>query len=212
MELPSPPPVSGDWTAAADPPAAGTPTWGVVDFYPRQGEWSEADYFALDVGRQIDFCDGVLEFLPMPTFKHQKLVDWLAAELRKALDWDRVATSLYRLRIRPGKYRQADVIATRDESAFTDDYATAADLVIEVLSPGTKNRERDEVTKRAEYAEARVPEYWIVDPAGPRVEVLRLSGGEYETAGVYEVDAVVECESIDGFRVAVADLLALVGG
>jgi Uma2 family endonuclease len=43
------------------------------------------------------------------------------------------------------------------------------DLVVEVLSG---NRSHDRLTKRLLYAEAGVPEYWIVDPVGRHVEVV----------------------------------------
>jgi len=49
-----------------------------------------------------------------------------------------------------------------------------ADLVIEVVSPD--DRSRDLVVKRAEYEQARIPEYWILDPE--RKEALFLVLGK----------------------------------
>ena len=50
-------------------------------------------------------------------------------------------------------------------------------LVIEVLSPGT--RTRDHTIKRDLFERSGVREYWLVDPDGERVTVLRraASGG-----------------------------------
>ena len=52
------------------------------------------------------------------------------------------------------------------------------DLVVEILSPGT--RQRDLATKRTLYARFGVQEYWIVDPDARSVTVLTLAGDHYE--------------------------------
>jgi Uma2 family endonuclease len=44
----------------------------------------------------------------------------------------------------------------------TFDYWEGADLVVEIVN--RDDPARDLETKRAEYAEAGIPEYWIVDP------------------------------------------------
>lgn len=53
----------------------------------------------------------------------------------------------------------------------------APDLVVEILSPGSVYR--DQVEKRALYAQCGVQEYWIVDPDAKSVEINRLQGGVY---------------------------------
>jgi Uma2 family endonuclease len=52
-------------------------------------------------------------------------------------------------------------------------------LVVEVLSPGKKNRERDLVRKRDQYAARCIPEYWLVDPEVETVTVLVWENGVY---------------------------------
>jgi Uma2 family endonuclease len=51
-------------------------------------------------------------------------------------------------------------------------------LLIEILSPGT--RRRDEGLKRALYERKGVNEYWMVDPKREIVTVFRLQEGGYE--------------------------------
>jgi Uma2 family endonuclease len=51
-----------------------------------------------------------------------------------------------------------DVNDPRNQNAFW----LGADLVVEIVSPD--DVERDIVIKRADYAEAGIPEYWIVNP------------------------------------------------
>ena len=57
------------------------------------------------------------------------------------------------------------------------DYAGAPDLVVEILSPGEANRERDLDEKRRRYAMRAIPHYWIADPATGLVTWLRLQQG-----------------------------------
>ncbi|CAN5864405.1 Uma2 family endonuclease [soil metagenome] len=53
----------------------------------------------------------------------------------------------------------------------------APDLVVEILSPGT--RRRDEGTKRRLYERMQVGEYWTVDPMREIITIHRLTGGRY---------------------------------
>ena len=64
-----------------------------------------------------------------------------------------------------------------------NEYWEGADLVVEVVSDD--DRRRDLETKRFEYADTGIPEYWIVDPQLGEVSVLKLAGNRYETDGVY---------------------------
>lgn len=59
----------------------------------------------------------------------------------------------------------------------------APDVSIEILSPGT--RDRDLRVKRKIYSRFGVKEYWIVDPETERAEVLLWSELGYASNGVY---------------------------
>jgi Uma2 family endonuclease len=63
----------------------------------------------------------------------------------------------------------------------------APNLVVEILSPGT--RRRDEGLKRALYERMRVEEYWIVDPKREIVTAFRLQDGRYERKEYTSADA-----------------------
>jgi Uma2 family endonuclease len=55
-----------------------------------------------------------------------------------------------------------------------------ADIVIEVISP--ESQERDRIEKLREYAQAGIPEYWLIDPGLRTAEFFILQDGEYEAA------------------------------
>jgi Uma2 family endonuclease len=60
-------------------------------------------------------------------------------------------------------------------------------LVVEVVSPGKENEDRDYRYKRSEYAARGIAEYWIVDPERVQVVVLTWVDGLYEEA-IYQDD------------------------
>jgi Uma2 family endonuclease len=81
-------------------------------------------------------------------------------------------------------------------------------LAIEVVSEGEENRRRDLEVKRQEYARARIPEYWIVDAEQNRIIVLALDGDAYREHGMFGADDLATSTVLDGFAVAVKDVLA----
>ncbi len=64
-------------------------------------------------------------------------------------------------------------------------------LVVEIVSPGKTNRDRDYVSKRAQYAGLGVPEYWLVDPAAQTVMVLSLAVETYQEVGVFGLQRAI---------------------
>ena len=82
--------------------------------------------------------------------------------------------------------RYPDLVVLRDEHiALTQRRLTITLdmpppwLVVEVISPGKRNRERERIRKLAQYAARCIPEYWLVDPEAETVTVLVWESGEY---------------------------------
>ncbi|MEB3211478.1 MAG: Uma2 family endonuclease [Leptolyngbyaceae bacterium] len=75
-------------------------------------------------------------------------------------------------------------------------------LVVEVVSPGKANRDRDYRFKRSEYGARSIPEYWIVDPEQEKISVLTL------VDGWYEVEEFTEDEVIQSPQFANLNLIA----
>lgn len=80
-----------------------------------------------------------------------------------------------------------------------------ADMVVEIISPD--NPERDTVTKRADYAEASIPEYWIVHPEEETITVLWLTGEVYVEHGVFRRGQQATSVLLQGFSVDVNAVL-----
>jgi Uma2 family endonuclease len=65
-------------------------------------------------------------------------------------------------------------------------------LVAEVLSPGKRNRDRDLMRKRDQYAARGIPEYWLLDTEAQTVTVLQWREGIYGEVGMFrEGDRIV---------------------
>ena len=175
-----------------------------------QGLWTEAQYLRLTdrVRRLLEFSDGCLDVLPMPTDRHQVILRFLFLALFPFVRGagGTVLFAPLRLRIRDGKFGEPDLLLVRDanDPRRRNDYWCGADLVAEVVSPD--DTERDTMTKRLDYAEARIPEYRIVNPVDETVTVLVLDGDAYAEHGVFGRGARAESVCLDGFSVDVADV------
>ena len=160
------------------------PAWQIAKLFPDQGDWSESDYLLLTErsNRLAEFTDGRIEVLPMPTMVHQRIVRYLIGLLLSLVgNRGEVLFAPLRVRLRSGKFREPDVLFMLAEHAdrMNNEFWEGADLVMEIVNED--DPERDLQTKRLEYAEAGIPEYWIVDPRMKTVTVLKLEEGRYVT-------------------------------
>lgn len=178
-----------------------------IDLLPLQGLWTEEQYLRLtdQTNRFIEFTEGYVEVLPMPTRKHQAISRCLFLALLAFVQ--RLGGTVFyaplRVRVAPGRFREPDLVLLldvndpRNQNAFW----LGADLVVEIVSPD--HAERDTVTKRADYAEAGIPEYWIVNSEDETIAVLRLEGSSYITHGVFRRGDTATSSLLQGFTVSV---------
>ena len=172
---------------------------------PRQGRWAEDAYLWLTdrTKRLIELTDGNIEVLPVPTDEHQSLVAFLY-EAFSVFVRERGGKALFaplRLRVGEGKFREPDLLVVGDagDPRRRSRFWLGADLVVEVVSPDQP--ERDLVEKRAEYAEAGIPEYWIVDPRFEVTTVLKLEGAAYVDHGVFTRGMRADSVLLKGFSI-----------
>jgi Uma2 family endonuclease len=178
------------------------------EIVPRQGTWSEDEYLVLtgSCKRLVEYTDGCLDILPWPTDKHQATLGFLLVAFHNFVD-ARGGTVLFaplRLRIRPGKFREPDLLLliSSSDARRQNRFWKGADLVVEIVSEDKP--ERDLIDKRADYAEGRIPEYWIVNPLTETITVLALRGDAYEDVGAYRRGQEVASTLLAGFSVPVA--------
>lgn len=191
----------------------GEPVWELAYLFPYQGDWSEEEYLALKTNHLIEFTDGRLEILPMPTLLHQIIVAFLYNALKEFIEpqgLGRVLFAPLRVRVRPKKYREPDIVYLSAErfQSIKGEYPDGADLVMEVVSGSDEDRERDLVTKRYDYAQGGISEYWIVDPQEKTITVLKLEDKQYVEHGRFTPGMQATSALLPGFAVEVAETFA----
>ena len=134
---------------------------GLVSEVLPQGCWRDDDYLWLtDRSRRlVEFTDGYLELLPMPSRGHQRVLAFLFMAFRQFLApaGGEALFAPLRLRVREGMFREPDLLAVRhaQDPRSGNRFWTGADVVAEVVSPD--GEERDLIDKRSDYAEAAIP-------------------------------------------------------
>jgi Uma2 family endonuclease len=189
--------------------------WDVARLYPPQGQWDESDYLALteNMNRLVELSDGYLEVLPMPKTSHQRIVQYLSTLLAAFVTARSLGTVLFaplRIKLGKGRFREPDVVfmAAAHAARIGEDYWDGADLVIEVLSTHAKDRKRDLVTKRREYAQAGIAEYWIVDPQEKRITVLKRRGKTYVVHCEAQSEGTITSSLLKGLEVSAGKVFA----
>ena len=178
--------------------------------FPRQGEWTEADYFRLpESNRIIELSEGRLIISPSPTEKHQKIsskIYLLMGSFVISRKLGEVRYSPLDVRLWEGKIRQPDIIFMSNEhlDRITEEMWGVPDLVVEILSEGTASIDRGK--KYREYQKAGVLEYWIVDPFKQNVEIYTLEHGNYSLFGKWGTGESV-LPLLGGTRIAKSKLL-----
>ena len=148
--------------------------------------WSEPEYLELSERTNwlIEMSNGSIEVLDYPTLTHQRILGFMCRCLDNFVrprDLGHAIFAAYPLRLGNLQFREPDILfaLTEHSSWFGEKFATGADLVMEVVS---EDRGRDFETKRSEYEQAGIPEYWIVDPREEQITILRLENGAYVAA------------------------------
>ncbi|MBA3450276.1 MAG: Uma2 family endonuclease [Chloroflexia bacterium] len=134
-------------------------------------------------GDRHELIDGELVVTPAPIPIHQFIsinFEFGLVQHVRANNLGKVAHAPIDIRLTPENVLNPDIIfIARDRLHVVGPKTVDAppDLVVEILSPGT--RRRDLTVKRDLYAQFGVQEYWIVDPAARSVEVLERVGNSF---------------------------------
>jgi Uma2 family endonuclease len=175
---------------------------------PPQGEWTYEDYLVLpDDGKRYEVVQGVLYMPPSPNVWHQRAAGAIFYHLYKNIHLaglGEVFSAPFDVILGPKDKPQPDVLVVLNEHLDRITKAGvmgAPDLVVEIVSPASFGLDRG--GKLVAYANAGVPEYWIVTPDKCTVELLILQNGEYQPQGVFYGSAVLPSRVLPGFNVKV---------
>jgi Uma2 family endonuclease len=79
-------------------------------------------------------------------------------------------------------------------------------LVIEIVSPGEIQRNRDYIAKRGQYQERGIPEYWIIDPDAQTVLVLKLVEQTYTELGSFSGEEQIQSPQFQNLNLTAAQI------
>ncbi len=95
---------------------------------------------------------------------------------------------------------------TGNDEKFPGKFNAAPELLIEVLSYGSRDLVRDRVRKREIYGQFGVREYWIVNGMLNEIEVYRLDGENEVLVNHYRIGEAIETPLLPEFSLKLSDI------
>lgn len=151
------------------------------------------EYLAYDGGTdtRYELINGELVEMPPESPLNCRIARFLFVQFVQLVPFNRICMKDTEIEVmgRRATTRYPDLMILTDElesalqgqrrSTITREMSPPA-LVVEVVSPGKENQNRDYRYKRSEYAARGILEYWIIDPEKEQILVLLLVDGLYE--------------------------------
>ena len=176
----------------------------------RKIKFTYEDYKSLPESetKRYELLGGDLVLVPSPTEYHQRISGNLEFVLRQFVrekGLGRVYHAPLDVVLGEGEERevvQPDIFfisKERFQIIAEEEIRGAPDLVIEITSPATEDRDRH--YKKTLYARHGVREYWIVDPEARKVEVFALGEKGFELVRAYEAGEALRSPLLEGLEV-----------
>ena len=171
------------------------------------------EFIALgETNERLELFGGVLYLMSTPSIDHQFLMRRLIVHLESYLDGytlppaeihHDMTTILSFARQNAVEPDLVIIVSGRDDIGGRIHVEGVPDIVVEILST---DRRHDLVRKRRIYAEAGVPEYWIVDPRNDTLLPLALQDGGYPDRPALGVGDTLTTPLLPGLVIPLADL------
>ncbi len=187
--------------------------------YKRNQRYTYADYLSWKDDERWELIDGIaFNMTPAPSREHQEILVEFVFVIRAYLENRkcRVFPAPFDVRLPRGGKKgdddidtvvQPDISVVCDPSKLdTRGCVGAPDLVIEILSPYTADRDMRD--KFFLYERSGVREYWIVDPGNLSVHAHRLDeSGKYAPVKVYFREDAIESTALPGLSIDLKNIL-----
>ncbi|MBF0491900.1 MAG: Uma2 family endonuclease [Deltaproteobacteria bacterium] len=151
------------------------------------------DYIQLPEDKRYELIDGDLYMVPAPIPFHQKVIMYLAFELQRFVEKQKIGEIFFApvdVYLSDEDVVQPDLLfISKNRSGIIEEkyICGAPDLVVEVLSPASKAR--DKGIKKHLYDKFGVQEYWLVDPEAKSIEVLQMKEAGLKTFKVFAANS-----------------------
>lgn len=161
------------------------------------------DYRLMPEDRRYELIDGDFYMTPSPVTKHQLASIHLERLIEQYVRQNNLGTVLHApmdVVLSDEDVVQPDILFISNERKGIikpENIRGAPDLIVEILSPATA--ERDLTVKKGLYAKFAVREYWIVDPDQKTVAVMTWSEEGFRTHQVYPADGTLRSPIFPGW-------------
>lgn len=168
------------------------------------------DYLNTPEDKRYELLDGELVRTPAPGELHQSIsaqLGWRLVQFASENSLGRVYHAPFDVVLSDVDVVQPDLLFVSNERNHIITSANiqgAPDLVVEILSSSTADRDR--TFKRTLYARHGVKEYWMVDVGTKEVTVLLLGERGYEVADVYGEGHTLTSKTLQDFRLNIGDI------
>lgn len=159
---------------------------------------------------KLELIAGVLYMSPPPEYTHDNTVGrlnlLLAAEILRLGLKGRLLTPRAAIWTSDRTYLEPDLfyVSKETEARLDPEHRTTADLVIEVISPGSAIYDRN--TKADTYAALGVQELWLVDEKKETVEVRTLAGNRFADEQLFVKGESLHSSVIPGLTIEVTKI------
>ena len=172
------------------------------------------DYQTAPADTRYELLDGDLLMVPAPNLKHQEVQGQLQIELGLFLrkrQLGRLFAAPCDVILSDNDVVQPDLVFVSHERehllANGQNVRGAPDLVIEILSPGTA--EKDRGYKRTLYARHGVAEYWLVDPVAETIQIQRQRAGALTPTDTFGRGDTLRSPELPGLEVKLDDIFSI---
>ena len=171
------------------------------------------DYRTAPPDKRYELLDGELLLTPAPNLRHQRLQFRLGSRLGRFIEEHALGEFFFApcdVVLSDTDIVQPDLLFVSRERRHLlssgDNVRGAPDLVVEILSPATA--ERDRGYKRTLYAKHGVKEYWLVDPAAETVAILRTSAGALAVTRTFGRTETLRSPLLAGFELDLEEVFS----
>lgn len=167
-----------------------------------------------DECHRYELIEGELHVSPAPGIPHQLVLNNLLIDLGNYLRQNPIGILVPGPGAELSEYNYVipDIVFARNERLASivdrDQFIAAPDLMIEIVSPGSKNRKRDLKLKHTLYEKYGVQEYWAVECWSRSVIVFRLSGNTLVEVMTLKEDDTLESPLFPGLSLKLSTIFA----
>ena len=161
-------------------------------------------------GIRKEIIEGELFMSPAPSIKHQRILRKLSFIINEYVNKNDLGEIFFApcdIIFSNINIVQPDLIFISKENyqILTDlNIQGAPDLLIEILSPSTK--ENDRIFKKHIYERFGVKEYWIVDPESETVEIWELKNKKFQLAVKADKNQLIKSQLLKGLQINLSEI------